>query len=82
MAYGPSDHYVEIFNITRLSDFVSVFPTRRGDWSPRRSSAAQLHGSLSPRSAEFKRLREQAGKGEDMPQAQVAMEVRKVSAQR
>jgi hypothetical protein len=25
-AYGLSDHYVEIFNITRLSDFVSVFP--------------------------------------------------------
>ena len=26
MAYGLSDHYVEIFNITRLSDFLSVFP--------------------------------------------------------
>ncbi len=26
LAYGLSDHYVEIFNITRLSDFVSVFP--------------------------------------------------------
>ena len=26
VAYGLSDHYVEIFNITRLSDFVSVFP--------------------------------------------------------
>ena len=25
-AYGLSDHYVEIFNITRLSDFMSVFP--------------------------------------------------------
>ncbi len=25
-AYGLSEHYVEIFNITRLSDFVSVFP--------------------------------------------------------
>ena len=24
-AYGLSEHYVEIFNITRLSDFVSVF---------------------------------------------------------
>jgi anti-anti-sigma factor len=25
-AYGLSDHYVEIFDITRLSDFVSIFP--------------------------------------------------------
>jgi anti-sigma B factor antagonist len=26
VAFGLSDHYVEIFNITRLSDFISVFP--------------------------------------------------------
>ena len=26
LAYGLSDHYVEIFNITRLSDFVGVYP--------------------------------------------------------
>ena len=26
LAYGLSEHYVEIFNITRLSDFVSIFP--------------------------------------------------------
>ena len=26
LAYGLSDHYVEIFNITRLSDFMGVFP--------------------------------------------------------
>jgi anti-anti-sigma factor len=26
VAYGLSDHYVEIFNITRLSDFIGVFP--------------------------------------------------------
>jgi hypothetical protein len=26
LAYDLSYHYVEIFNITRLSDFVSVFP--------------------------------------------------------
>ena len=26
LAYGLSDHYLEIFNITRLSDFVGVFP--------------------------------------------------------
>ena len=26
VAYGLSDHYVEIFNITRLSDFMSVLP--------------------------------------------------------
>ena len=26
LACGLSDHYVEIFNITRLSDFMNVFP--------------------------------------------------------
>src|SRR5215210_5845107 len=26
VAYGLSEHYVEIFEITRLSDFMSVFP--------------------------------------------------------
>ena len=26
LAYGLSDHYVEIFNITRLSDFLGVLP--------------------------------------------------------
>src|ERR687885_2413044 len=26
VAYGLSEHYVEIFNITRLSDFVGVYP--------------------------------------------------------
>jgi anti-sigma B factor antagonist len=28
-ACGLSEHYVEIFNITRLSDFVSVFPDEK-----------------------------------------------------
>jgi len=26
LAYGLSDHYVEVFKITRLSEFMSVFP--------------------------------------------------------
>src|SRR5215217_2737376 len=26
LAYGLSEHYVEIFNITRLSDFMGVYP--------------------------------------------------------
>jgi anti-sigma B factor antagonist len=26
VAFGLSDHYVEIFEFTRLSDFISVFP--------------------------------------------------------
>jgi anti-sigma B factor antagonist len=26
VAFGLSDHYVEIFEITRLSDFIGVFP--------------------------------------------------------
>ncbi|HEY6674975.1 MAG TPA: STAS domain-containing protein, partial [Rubrobacteraceae bacterium] len=34
LAYGLSDHYVEIFNITRLSDFVSVFPDEESALEP------------------------------------------------
>ena len=44
LAYGLSDHYVEIFNITRLSDFVSVFPDERSATeavSPQRSATGQ-----------------------------------------
>ncbi len=26
LAYGLSDHYVEIFNITRLSDYMDIYP--------------------------------------------------------
>ena len=26
VAYGLSDHYVEIFNITRLADFMKIYP--------------------------------------------------------
>jgi anti-anti-sigma factor len=26
LAYGLADHYVEIFNITRLADFMAVYP--------------------------------------------------------
>src|ERR671916_2672209 len=33
LAYGLSDHYVEIFDITRLSDFVSVFPDEQSAMS-------------------------------------------------
>jgi anti-sigma B factor antagonist len=29
LACGLSDHYVEIFNITRLADFMAVFPSER-----------------------------------------------------
>ena len=45
-AYGLSEHYVEIFNITRLSDFVSVFPDERSATeavSPQRSAMGQNH---------------------------------------
>ena len=28
-AYGLSDHYVEIFNITRLSDFMGIYPDEK-----------------------------------------------------
>ena len=77
----PSDHYVEIFNITRLSDFVSVFPDEEsalGEASPawRRRGASRL----AARSA--RRVRrsqgDKPGKEETMPQAQVTMDVRKV----
>ena len=30
LAYGLSDHYIEIFNITRLSDFMNVYPDEEG----------------------------------------------------
>jgi anti-sigma B factor antagonist len=33
VAYGLSDHYVEIFEITRLSDFMSVFPDEQSAMS-------------------------------------------------
>jgi anti-anti-sigma factor len=33
LAYGLSDHYVEIFNITRLSDFIGVYPDERSAMS-------------------------------------------------
>jgi anti-sigma B factor antagonist len=33
VAFGLSDHYVEIFNITRLSDFMSVFPDEQSAMS-------------------------------------------------
>ena len=33
LAYGLSDHYVEIFNITRLSDFMSVYPDEKSAMS-------------------------------------------------
>lgn len=29
LAYGLSDHYIEIFHITRLSDFINIFPDER-----------------------------------------------------
>ncbi len=36
--YGLSPHYLEIFNITRLSDFMTIFP----------DETTALHGVLSP----------------------------------
>src|ERR671939_612401 len=33
VAYGLSDHYVEIFEITRLSDFMGVFPDEQSAMS-------------------------------------------------
>ena len=33
VAFGLSDHYVEVFNITRLSDFMSVFPDEQSAMS-------------------------------------------------
>jgi anti-sigma B factor antagonist len=29
-AYGLSDHYLEIFEITRLSDFIDIYPDEEG----------------------------------------------------
>src|ERR671914_588961 len=33
LVYGLSDHYVEIFEITRLSDFMGVFPDEQSAMS-------------------------------------------------
>src|SRR5918996_6253706 len=33
VAYGLSDHYVEIFEITRLSDYIGVFPDEQSAMS-------------------------------------------------
>jgi anti-anti-sigma factor len=33
VAFGLSDHYVEIFEITRLSDFMSVYPDEQSAMS-------------------------------------------------
>ena len=33
VAYGLSDHYVEIFEITRLSDYIGVFPDEKSAMS-------------------------------------------------
>ena len=33
VAYGLSDHYVEIFEITRLSDYMGVFPDEQSAMS-------------------------------------------------
>ena len=32
LACGLSEHYVEIFTITRLADYMTVFPTRMRRW--------------------------------------------------
>lgn len=40
LAYGLSDHYVEIFQITRLVDFMHVFPDEK-------SALADGHASIS-----------------------------------
>ncbi len=29
LAYGLSDHYVEIFKVTRLSDFIGIYPDEK-----------------------------------------------------
>jgi anti-sigma B factor antagonist len=33
VAYGLSDHYIEIFEITRLSDYIGVFPDEQSAMS-------------------------------------------------
>lgn len=40
LACGLSDHYVEIFQVTRLADFLNIFP----DESSALNSAAQTQG--------------------------------------
>jgi anti-anti-sigma factor len=42
LACGLSDHYVEIFNITRLADFMTVFPDEGSALSEAADGAAQF----------------------------------------
>src|SRR3989304_53356 len=40
LAYGLSDHYQEIFQITRLADFMSIFPDEESAFAGAPASAA------------------------------------------
>ena len=40
LAYGLSDHYLEIFQITRLADFMSIFPDEESAFAGAPASAA------------------------------------------
>ena len=50
LAYGLSDHYVEIFHITRLADFMSVFPDEASALAD--EPAAMFHPSNNHRPTE------------------------------
>jgi anti-anti-sigma factor len=47
LACGLSDHYVEIFNITRLADFMTVFPDESSALSE--DSAVEAAADRNPR---------------------------------
>ena len=38
-AYGLSDHYLEIFEITRLSDFIDIYPDEEGAIANRQATS-------------------------------------------
>src|SRR5437764_3289284 len=64
LACGLSDHYVEIFQITRLVDFMSVFPDEKSALAEKAGLLSHLH---------------QSKEGLFMPQANVMMNVRRVN---
>jgi anti-anti-sigma factor len=48
VAYGMSDHYVEIFRITRLVDFMSVYPDEASALATEPTAAPQPANGLTP----------------------------------
>lgn len=74
VACGLSEHYVEVFEITRLSDFMAVFEDEESAMENRHQATGVGHQQDLKPDAYYLTTKE-----EQMPQAQVTMDVRKAS---